>query len=444
MLASRFSPVLCVIVLGYFVVMLDTTIVNIALADIGRSLNAGTALLQWIIDAYALTFAALLLGAGAACDSYGARRVYLTGLAIFGVLSAGCALSPNAFILVMARAVQGAGAAAIVPGALALISRTYPEPAARAKALGVWGGAGGVAAAIGPVLGGALVSWASWRAVFWVNIPTVALLYYASMRILPQVPAGKGRFSGWSQIFGVLGLGAITYSLISGGEHGWSVTHTLILAAGAVFLAVFLTVQQRSRNPVLPVDIFALPRFSIPTLVGFTLNFSFFGQLFMLSLFFQHYLGYAPHLAGLALAPQAASAIIASPLGGRLAARYGAHRVLLIGLLTGSAGFGALTQVNAQTPYPFIALLTFTVGFGTALAIPAATSAALGAAPAQYIGVAGAVFNTARQVGSVAGVAVLGAFIASDDFLFGFRIALAIAGAVFMAAALLVLSVRKT
>ena len=400
--------------LGFFIVMLDTTVVNVALARIGGDLGVPVASLQWVVDAYALTFAALQLSAGAACDRMGARSVHLLGLAVFGLLSAACAL--------------------------AMLSLIHDRPADRARAIGLWGGAGGVAAAVGPVAGGLLVTFTGWRLVFWVNLPLVAAALWLTARCLPapETRSLRRREGGDlpGQVLSVAGLAAATYGIIAAGEHGWSppvVTSTL---AGLSLLAAFVLVERTASRPMLPTAVFSRSRFAVAAAVGFALNTGFFGQLFVLALFLQRYLGYEPWLAGLALAPQACSAVVASPMGGRMTARIGAFPTMLTGLLTGAAGFAGLAVVTASTPYPLVAALTFLGGFGTALTMPAATSAAVASAPAGYTGVAGSVINAARQTGSVVGVAVLGSLIASGDFLTGFHRAVVGASAVFAVAAI--------
>lgn len=437
--ATRRTGALVAVLLGFFIVMLDTTIVNVALADIRTDLVATVASLQWVVDAYTLVFAALLLTAGAACDRLGARKVYLAGLVLFAVLSATCALAPTGGILVAARAVQGLGAAAIVPGSLALLSAIYDDPKARARAIGLWGGAGGIAAAIGPVLGGTLVSTVGWRAVFWVNLPIIAIACWLTLRAIPEVSGNRARKVDIpGQVLSVLALVAVTYALITGGEHGWTLLQIGALLAGAVFIVAFVVTERRSADPMLPMALFGRARFSVAALVGFALNVSFFGQLFVLSLFFQQYLGYQPWLAGLALAPQACSAVVASPLGGHSAARFGAFPTMLTGLIIGTAGFSSLVLLSEDTPYPLVAVLTFAAGFGMAFAMPAATSAAVAAAPPEHTGIAGGIINAARQTGSVVGVAVLGAMITTDRFLPGFHTAVATAATVFGVAAVLV------
>ena len=442
MTATARRTALAAILLGFFVVMLDTTIVNVALAGIGADLGMTVSSLQWVVDAYALTFAAFLLTAGAACDRLGARRVHLAGLVVFAVLSSVCALAPTGGLLVVGRAVQGLGAAAIVPGSLALLSVVSADPGERARAIGLWGGAGGAAAAIGPVLGGALVSTIGWRTVFWVNLPVIAVGCLLTLRAVPASTGGRaGRVDPPGQALSVLALVALTHAAITAGERGWSPRQGCELVVGGVLLALFVVAERRRPDPMLPIALVTRARFSVAAVVGFALNVGFFGQLFVLSLFLQRYLGYEPWLAGLALAPQACSAVVASPLGGRCAARWGAFPAMLTGLVTGAVGFVGLVLLTAETPYAVVAALTFTAGFGTALAMPAATSAAVASAPPEHVGVAGGVVNAARQTGSVVGVAVLGAMVAGGDLLRGFHSAAAAAGGVFGVAALLVAAV---
>ncbi|VEI04301.1 Spectinomycin tetracycline efflux pump [Acidipropionibacterium jensenii] len=425
---------------GFFIVMLDTTIVNVVLPDIGSDLGASVSGLQWIVDAYTLVLAALLLTAGAACDRLDTRTVYVFGLGWLGLMSICCALAPTTLLLVIARALQGVGAAAIIPGSLALLAQLFPEPGRRARAIGLWGGAGGVAAAVGPVIGGFLVSVIGWRVVFWVNIPVVVLACWAALHDIAARPGNARRGLDLPGLaLSVPGLAVITWAVIAAGEHGWMLAPVFGLALGVLVLAGFVLVEHRVPAPMLPLSLFHSGRFSVASVVGFALNVSFFGQLFVLSLFFQRYLGYEPWLAGLALAPQACSAVVGSPLGGRASARFGPFPVMLIGLLVGAVGFGGLAFVSGATAYPIIAALSFAGGLGMAFAMPAATAAAVATAPAELAGTASGVINTARQTGTVIGVATLGTFATgSSGFLPGFQRAVTGASLVFLVAAVLV------
>lgn len=430
------SATLAAVALGFFIVMLDTTIVNVALPRIGSGLHGGVSLLQWVVDSYTLVFAALLLTAGAACDILGARRIYLGGLGVFAVFSACCALAPGGGLLITARVLQGVGAAALVPGSLALLAAAYPGSAARAKAIGIWGGVGGIAAAVGPVLGGALIAGLGWRAVFWVNVPVVAVTVWLTLRHTPNpAPAHHRRLDLPGQAAAVLALCAITYAVIEAAHTSWRPRSVVILLIGVAAGAGFLLIERAKPDPMLPLKLFRDRSFSVASFVGFALNLGFYGQFFVLTLYFQHYRGYGPLAAGLALAPQALGAVIGSPLGGRATARFGPFATMLAGLLIGAAAFASLLTFTRTTPYGVIAPLIFATGFGISLAMPAATAGAVSAAPAQYAGIAGGVVNSARQTGSVFGVAILGGFITTGAFRHGFQLAVAVAAIIFLAAA---------
>lgn len=435
--APRGTPgALTAVALGFFIVMLDTTIVNVALPRIGTDLHGGVSLLQWVVDSYTLVFAALLLTTGAACDILGARRIYLSGLAVFAIFSACCALAPTGSLLIGARAMQGIGAAALVPGSLALLAAAYPNPGDRAKAIGIWGGVGGIAAAAGPVLGGALITAVGWRAVFWVNLPVVAIAAWLTMRHTPNpAPAHRRHLDLPGQASAILALCAITYAVIDAAHTSWSPRNLITLLIGVAAAAGFVLIERAKPDPMLPLTLFENRSFSVASFVGLALNLGFYGQFFVLTLYFQQYRGYGPLTAGLALAPQALGAVIGSPLGGRATARFGAFATMLTGLLIGAAAFAGLLTFTQTTPYVVIAPLIFAAGLGISLAMPAATAGAISAAPSKYAGIAGGVVNSARQTGSVFGVAVLGGFVTTGTFLHGFRLAVAAAAVIFLVAA---------
>ena len=227
--------------------------------------------------------------------------------------------------------------------------------------------------------------------------------------------------------------------MITWGERGWNTAQLPALLVVLLCMGLFFIIEWKNPTPMLPLTLFKTQAFSISSIVGFCLNFSFFGQLFVLSLYFQKYLGWSPWIAGLAMVPQAASAIVASPLGGRFSAKFDPYSAMFVGLSVGALGFLSLVFINENTPYVLVALLTFCAGFGMAFAMPAATSAAINAVPYEFAGIAGGIINTARQTGSVFGVAILGIMIANGNFLAGFHHAVLIAGGVFALAAVLVM-----
>jgi DHA2 family methylenomycin A resistance protein-like MFS transporter len=393
--------------LGYFMVILDATIVNVALPDIGASMHGALATLQWVVDGYTLAFAALLLTGGALADRHGARRVLVAGLGLFTVASGLCALAPGAASLVAFRVVQGAGAALVVPASLALIRAAYEDPRARARAVGVWGGVGGVGAASGPVLGGLLVAAAGWRAVFVVNVP-VGMAAIALTLWLAPAPAGRPRrLDLAAQALSVLSLAALTFAVI---EAGRASAGTLVIAAAVAVAAAagFVAVERRVDAPMLPLELFRSRAFSGASAVGLLINLGFYGQLLVVNLAFQGARGWSALTAGLATLPQGALVSLGSLASGRLTARAGCPGpTMLCGLTLGALGLVGLA-LDPAAPYPLLVAPLMAAGLGMSLTMPAATSAAVDAAPGGRAGVAAGVINAARQAGGAVGVALLG------------------------------------
>lgn len=247
-----------------------------------------------------------------------------------------------------------------------------------------------------------------WRAVFWVNVPVVAAITIGAIRTLPARAGRPGRLDAAGQMLAILALAGLTFAIIDTGDHGLTVRTIAGFALALLASVGFVWHERRTRAPMLPLTVFSAPGFSTATVVGFVLNFSFFGQLFAFTLYIQHTRDLDPSMAGLVMAPQALGAIIGAPLGGRITAAHAPQRAMLTGLAIGTAGFASLMIFTTTTPYPVVAALTFVAGLGMAIAMPAATSAAVSAAPVALTGIAGSVINAARQTGSVVGVAVLG------------------------------------
>lgn len=411
---------LAAICLGYFLVILDVTVVSVALPAIGTALRTGVTGLQWVVDGYTLTFAGLLLFCGGLGDRIGGKPVFLAGLGVFTLASACCGLAPSAGPLIGARLAQGAGAALMVPSSLALLQHAYPDRRSRGRAFGAWGMVAGTAAAAGPVLGGILVSTVGWRWVFLVNLPFGVLGLVLTGRHVPAPPspapgAGLGRGMDLpAQLSAALCLAALTAALIEAGPLGW--TSPVVLAGFGVCaaaLGAFLPLERRARAPMLPLELFASRRFSASAVIGVLLNLGFYGLLFVLPLYFER----ARHLGaletGLALLPMAAMPMIASLLGGRVAGRRGCHVPMTAGLAIGGTGLLSWLLAGPATSYPLLIAPMVLSGFGIGFAMPATTMAIMDAAPARRGGVASAVFNAARQTGSAVGVALVGTMAAS-------------------------------
>jgi DHA2 family methylenomycin A resistance protein-like MFS transporter len=431
MITSRLAlPAIC---LGYFMVILDATAVNLSLPALGADLGGGVGALQWVVDGYTLTFAALLLSAGSLGDRFGAHRVFLAGLGLFVVASAACGLAPGAGALVAARLVQGAAAAVLVPCSLALLGAAYDDPGARARAVGVWGGVAGVAAASGPVVGGVLTQAVSWRLVFFVNVPVGLAALLLTARYVPRA-AGHGRrgFDLPAQAAAIGALAALTFALIEARTHGWDAPVIIGGYAVAVLLALaFVGRERRAREPMLPLGLFRDRAFGAGTAIGLLINLGFYGQLFVTSLYFQNTRHLSPLSAGLALLPEGILVSLASFLSGRRTSRTGVRPTMLTGLCAGAAGLFGLMAAGAHTPYLVLVVPLMATGFGMAFTMPAATTTVVEAAPAERAGVASGTINTGRQVGSTLGVALLGTLAVAA----GPPAAMAAAGAAFLVGA---------
>jgi DHA2 family methylenomycin A resistance protein-like MFS transporter len=417
------------IALGYLMVIVDATIVNVALPAIGRELGGGVSDLQWVVDAYTVVFAGLLLSGGSLGDRLGARRVFDAGLAIFTLASAVCAAAPSVAVLIGARVAQGLGAALLVPSSLALLRATYQEPRERARAIGVWGATAGVGAASGPIIGGLLVGLISWRAVFVVNVPLgIGALLLASKQ-LPK--AGERTATGFDppgQLLGIIALTLLTLGVIQ--KQWW------VVAASVPVAVAFVFAEYRNSEPMLPLSLFRGRKFSGATFVGLAINLGFYGQLFVLSLYFQHVRGLSPLTTGLALLPEGIFVAIASMLSGRLMGRTGPRVPMLAGLLCGAAGFAGLIAAGQTTPYLVLVAPLVAAGFGMAFTMPAATAAVIEDAEAEQAGIASGVLNAARQAGGAIGVAVLGALVAGHSFVSGLHVAMAVSAGSFLLGAL--------
>lgn len=416
--------------LGFFMIPLDATVVATALPAIGRDLDASASGLQWVLDGYTLVFACLLLSAGSLGDRLGARRVYLCGLGLFVLASAICGLATSLWVLNAARLVQGLAAALVLPTSLALINASYQDRAARARAIGVWGGMGGIAAGLGPVLGGVLTGWIGWPVIFFLNVPVgVAAIVLTLRHVVAPRPQERVGLDFSGQVLSILAVGGLAFGLIEGAL--WAYAVAVVGGIG------FVVMESRRLHPMLPLSLFRSREFTGSVLVGAAINTGFYGELFLLSLYFQHIRAFTPLLAGLALLPQPGIASLASSLAGRHTARFGPRPVMLIGLLTGALGLFAMVFAGTATPYWLLILPLLAIGFGTAYTMPAATAATIEAAPAGMAGTASGALNSSRQVGSTLGVAIFGALVTgTGDFMTGYHLSVLLGGVVFAAGAL--------
>lgn len=426
--------------LGFGLIQLDVTIVNVALPRIGATLHAPVDVLQWVVDAYALVFAVLLLSAGVLGDRFGARRVFRAGLAVFALASLGCGLAQGAMVLIAMRALQGAGAAAMLPASLALLNHAcHHDGRLRARAVGLWTAAGGVTIAAGPLIGGLLIAAGSWRTIFLVNLPICILGAWLTAHVdeterAPRAPHLD--FAG--QALAIAALTGLTGGVIELRPLGLS--HPLVLGGFAVALvagAAFIRCEARSRAPMLPLRFFHLPSFAPAVGFGILANLTYYGIVFVLSLYLQRVLGYSAFAAGLAYLPLTATFIVSNVASGWLAGRAGTRRPMIAGALVGAAGFALLLGLGPGTGYlrmlPGFALIPLGMG----LAVPAMTTTILSAVDKSASGVAAAVLNAARQAGGAVGVALFGAFAANGHIVGGLHAGVLTATAAMLAAAAL-------
>ena len=430
----RHPLVLASVCLGYFMAVLDSTVVNVALPDMARSLGTGIAGMQWVVDGYALLFASLLLTAGALGDRLGNRGMFVAGLALFTLASALCGIAPSLGALVGFRALQGVGAAVQVPASLALLRHAYHDPAERAQAIGIWAAATGVAVAAGPVVGGILTHAWTWRSVFLVNLPVGVLGIVLTLRHVPPVPPHEdGDLDLTAQALGIAALGGLTFGLIQGGVWGWaSAPVILALLVAALAAVLFYLGERRAAHPMLPPALFRDATFSAANAVGAILSFGFYGELFLMSLFFQQVQHRSPLAAGLALLPQTAVISLMNFVSGQVTARRGARLPMALGLAIGGAGLLGLALVSARASLFSVVGPMLAVGMGASLAMPAMTHAAIDHTPKERAGIGSAVLNASRQVGGVVGIALLGALI-GGRFMVGMHWGMLLAGALFLA-----------
>lgn len=398
--------------LGFLLVQLDVTIVNVALATMGSELHSAISGLQWVVDAYAIAFASLLLSAGALADRIGSRRVLAVGFAIFIAGSAACGLAPSSALLVAARVAQGIGAALMVPSSLSLLNHACgSDQKLRGHAVAWWTAAGSVGLAAGPVAGGFLIYWFGWRSIFFVNVPLGLLAIWLTLSFFSETKTSGGRkgFDVVGQLLGIVTLAALTGGFIEAGARG--TLNPLVLGCFALAIvggAGFIIAETRSADPILPLGLFRNLRFSATILVGLVINFTLYGFLFVLSLYFQRAHGYTPEQTGLAFLPLSVMVGLANVFAGWLMTKTGPRPPMIWGLICGSLGFGLLVGIDAQTVYVALVPSLLLISFGVGTAVPAMTTALLSTIEKTKAGVASGALNTIRQAAGAIGVALLG------------------------------------
>ncbi|OBH11390.1 MFS transporter [Mycobacterium sp. E1747] len=396
-------------VLGSGIAFLDGTVVNVALPAIGRDLRTGLTGQQWVLDGYLLSLATLLLSGGAAGDRYGRRRIFIGGLAVFTVASLACGLSPTVSWLIGARMVQGVGAAALVPGSLALIDVGIKDQD-RGRAVGIWAGMSGVTSALGPLIGGWLVDAASWRWIFFVNVPLAAAAVWIAARHVPESSNTTAR--GGPDVLGaaaaVVGLAGVIYALIETPSRGWTSVTVAAAAIGVAALVMFALIESRAAAPVLPLQLFRLRQFTGANLTTLAVYAALGGALFLLALQLQQSLDYSALAAGLATLPTTVIMLLGSPLAGAFAERAGPRLPMTIGPLFAAAGLAFMARITPGSSYLEAVLPAVTVfGLGLAFTVAPLTAAVLATVPEELAGTASGVNNAVARLGGLLAVAVL-------------------------------------
>ena len=408
--------ILAICCMSLLIVAIDNTIVNVALPSIQRDLHAPVSGLQWIIDAYTLVLASLLMLAGSMGDRLGRRKVFQTGLVLFTVASLLCSIAPSLGWLVGFRALQAIGGSMLNPVAMSIISNTFTDPRERARAIGVWGGVVGLSMAAGPVVGGLLVQLVSWRSIFWVNIPVGVSAVVLTALFVPESRAARARRPDpFGQLLVIVFLASLTYGIIEGPGRGWASPEILgLFAVSAVTLVALVKVESGRREPLIDLRFFRSIPFSGATVIAVAAFIALSGFLFLNTLYLQEVRSYTALHAGLLTLPMAAVTAITGPLSGRLVARRGSRLSLLVagGFITLSALL--LELVTPTSPILFLGVVYALFGLGFGMVNPPITNTAVSGMPRAQAGVAAAVASTSRQVGQSLGVAVIGSVVASQ------------------------------
>ena len=430
---------------GLAMALLDVTVVNVAVSAIQAGLGTGVRGLSWVIDGYTLAFASLLLLAGGLGDRLGARRMFVAGLAIFTLASALCGAAPGLGTLVLARILQGVGAALFMPSSLAILRQAYPGARDRARAIGIWSALTAVAAASGPLLGGLLVGSFGWRSIFLINVPFGVVAVWMAFRFVRPSPRSVvgGGLDLLPQLTAAASLALFTWALIERPVRGWGSPVILgAIAASLAGLRAFVYLEQRSAHPILPLKLFADRTFSSTASAALLYAGAFFGSVLILSLDFQQLRGDSPATAGLHLTAITVSFGLTSVLGGRMAARYGTRGPILAGLAALAASALWLAAAPPAAPYPLLAPALAMMGIGAGLVAPSMNAAILASVPASLSGIGAGVLNASRQVGTALGVAVFASLFHDEGRAAAVRLSLFWAGAAYLVA--LALAARAT
>ena len=397
------------IVAGNFMVLLDATILNVALPDLKTHLHASAAALPWTVDAYTVVFAGLMLASGAVADRFGARRVYQSAVALFGLISLLCALAPNAAGLIAGRALLGAAAAGMVPASLALLAGLYPDAKERMKAVGAWAALSGIGLAVGPVLGGALVAAGGWRLVFIVNPPLALISWFLVRGLSSHRNEHPKKFDIPGLVLFTVALCALTYGLVEAGTQGWGTPSALVALAVAVLAAVAVAlVERKAESPVLPPELLRLGRVRTNLITAVAANYIFYGLLYSVTLWLEETRHLSAAMTGIAFLPMMVPLCILPFFTSRLAHRFGARPMVMVAMVVNVGVGTVLYTVGAHTSLAVVTVAQVLMAIATTLTIPSITADMAVATPRPLAATGQGALNAARQTGSALGVAILG------------------------------------
>jgi EmrB/QacA subfamily drug resistance transporter len=448
--SSRVLTVLLTSV-AYFMLALDTLVVVTALPSIHRDLGGNVGTLQWTVNAYTMAFGAGIITAAALGDRIGRRRMYVLGLAVFTAASAACALAPNVAMLIAFRAVEGIGAAIVMPLGLTLLTSAFP-PERRGTVVGIWGGVAGLAVASGPLIGGAVAQGLNWHWIFWVNVP-VGVLAIAGARLrLPESRGPSRRLDLPALVLVTAGIGLLTWGLVQGGQAGWGSAQTLVaLGLGVASVAGFLAWEARTAEPMIPLGLFRSSGFSAAVAAQFLSGASIYSAVFLTSQFFQFALGNSPSGTGLRFLPWTAAPMIIAPIAGVLFDKVGARPLVVPGLLMQAGSFIWIAYLAGHSAGYAAYIAPFVIaGVGISMALPSLPASALNAVAPQALGKAAGVMNTMQQFGAVVGIAIVtavfnahGSLATAAGVTSGYRPALAAAAGMSALGACIAFGIRR-
>ena len=412
--AHNRTLILLTMSLGVLIAQVDTSVVNLAIKQIGSSLHAGVSVLQWVVDAYNLVYASLLLTAGGLADIYGRRRIFILGIVLFTAGSLVCGLAPNAAVLVIGRGVAGLGAALEIPTSLAILTVAYPDTRERTRALGLWASCNGIAFVIGPTLGGILVDAAGWRSIFLLIVPICIVALALALTAVPESKDPKGRsLDVPGQVLAIAALGALSVGVIEGPHWGWASPYSILSFAIALVAAVlFFRLQARSDNGLVPLSILKSKVFSASLGIAAAMTFGMYAMLFLTPLYLQAVRGASALVAGFELLPMSVAFVVVSQLSGRIANRFGPRLPMTAGMASMGTGLFMLAMIPLTDSFVLIEAALLVIGCGLGLNTAPVNAVAVANVPAARSGTASGLVNTARMVGATLGVAVLGAVFA--------------------------------